>query len=177
MGPSPASGFLILALSLGLATPPLAAQGAPAARPPACQSSEHRQFDFWIGEWDVTLPNGKHAGTNTIRPILGGCVLQENWTGAGGLTGTSYNIYDQAGGRWHQTWVDSQGSLLELNGVFQDGKMVLAGEQKDSSGTSLQRITWTPTGSDQVRQLWEASNDGGKTWTVQFDGRYKRKAA
>jgi hypothetical protein len=165
------------ALLLALLPAPLPAQQPPAARPPACTSSEHRQFDFWIGDWDVTLPNGKHAGTNTIRPILGGCVLQENWTGAGGLTGTSYNIYDRNSRRWHQTWVDDQGSLLELNGGFADGRMVLSGEQEaeDSMGVSIQRITWTPTGSDQVRQLWESSTDGGKTWTVQFDGRYRRK--
>jgi len=33
------------------------------ARPAACTAPEHHQFDFWIGEWDVTLPNGKAAGT------------------------------------------------------------------------------------------------------------------
>jgi hypothetical protein len=33
------------------------------ARPAACTAPEHHRFDFWIGEWDVTLPNGKAAGT------------------------------------------------------------------------------------------------------------------
>lgn len=42
------------------------------ARPAACTEPEHHQFDFWIGEWDVTLPNGKAAGTNRIEPILNG---------------------------------------------------------------------------------------------------------
>ena len=145
------------------------------AHPPSCTSAEQHQFDFWIGDWEVTLPNGKHAGTNRIDPILSGCVLQENWSGAGGMHGKSYNIYDAKGHRWHQTWVDDRGSLLELNGGFEDGKMVLTGEQKDSSGTTLQRITWTPAGTGEVRQLWESSSDGGKTWAVQFDGRYRKK--
>jgi hypothetical protein len=168
----------LVATALALAAsaaPGLVAQQPPAARPPACTSAEHHQFDFWIGDWDVSLPNGNHAGTNKIQPILSGCVLQENWSGVRGLTGTSFNIYDAAGRRWHQTWVDDQGNLLELNGAYTDGKMVLSGEQKDTSGTTIQRITWTPTGKDLVRQLWEASADGGKTWTVQFDGRYRRK--
>ena len=81
-------------------TPP----AAPTVSP--CDSENHRQFDFWIGEWEVSS-NGQPAGTNSIQSILGGCALQENWRGAGpgGLTGTSFNIYDRANtftanGRW-----------------------------------------------------------------------------
>ena len=162
-------------MALTLGSGPVRAQRP--AHPPACTSAEHRQFDFWIGDWNVTLPNGKFAGTNRIESILTGCVLRESWSGARGMHGTSYNIYDAAGHRWHQTWVDDFGNLLQLNGTFEDGKMVLSGEQKDSTGTSLQRITWTPAGADQLRQLWESSSDGGKTWTVLFDGRYKRKGS
>ena len=91
------------------------------------------------------------------------------------MHGTSYNIYDATSHRWHQTWVDDVGSLLELNGTFRDGRMVLIGEQKSDSGATLQRITWTPNGKGEVRQLWEASSDGGKTWAVQFDGLYRKK--
>jgi hypothetical protein len=39
------------------------------------------------------------------------------------------------------------------------------------------RITWTPVAAGQVRQLWEASRDGGGTWSVVFDGKYARKGA
>jgi hypothetical protein len=159
---------------------PMAMISAPASaqqpsHPTACASAQHHQFDFWIGDWEVTLPNGKHAGTNQVEPILAGCVLRESWSGAGGMHGTSYNIYDASAHRWHQTWVDDHGTLLELNGTFENGKMVLTGEQKDTSGTTLQRITWTPSADGEVRQLWEASSDGGKTWAVQFDGRYRKK--
>jgi hypothetical protein len=37
------------------------------------------------------------------------------------------------------------------------------------------RIVWTALDSDQVRQLWETSSDGGKTWTVAFYGLYTRQ--
>ena len=113
------------ALSLALALWSSVAVAQQPARPPACTSAEHHQFDFWIGEWNVTLPNGKYAGTNRIEPILTGCVLRETWSGAGGMHGTSYNIYDAAARHWHQTWVDDGGSLLQLDGAFQDGKMVV----------------------------------------------------
>ena len=90
------------------------------------------------------------------------------------MHGTSYNIYDAAHRRWHQTWVDDGGNLLQLDGAFQDGKMVLIGEQKSDSATTLQRITWTPKGKE-VRQVWDTSTDGGKTWSVVFDGTYRKK--
>ncbi|HKI04525.1 MAG TPA: DUF1579 family protein [Thermoanaerobaculia bacterium] len=157
-------------------TPPATAPAAPA--PPACSGPEYRQFDFWIGDWDVKLPNGKVAGTNSIKSILGGCALQESWQGSGNINGHSFNIYDATAKSWHQTWVDNAGSLLNLNGGIQDGKMVLSGDSKDEKGTTVtNRITWTRIDADHVRQLWESSSDGGKTWEIAFDGMYTRKAS
>lgn len=153
---------------------PAAAQSAPT--PAQCREPEYRQFDFWVGEWDVTLPDGKTAGHNRIEPILGGCALRESWTGAGGLAGTSYNVYDRSRKVWHQTWVDGQGNLLQLEGGFASGRMTLQGETVDSAGAKArQRIIWEPTGPGGVRQLWETSSDGGATWTVAFDGRYRKR--
>lgn len=153
--------------------PPTAPAGGPCAAP------EYRQFDFWIGDWEVTQ-GGDQAGTNSIYPVYGGCALKENWqgTGEGGISGSSFNIYDQATQRWHQTWVDSSGSLLLLDGGLVDGSMVLTGQRptRDGSGQATHRITWTPNDDGSVRQLWEASKDGGSTWSVVFDGHYVRQA-
>jgi len=41
---------------------------------------------------------------------------------------------------------------------------------------TLGRMTFFPQ-DGTVRQLWEQSVDGGKTWSVAFDGLYTRKAA
>ena len=168
----PRAHLLLLLLLLGAT--PLAAQTAPPASP--CTAPEHRQFDFWVGDWEVQRRDGKVAGTNRIEPILGGCALRESWTGASGFAGTSYNVYDRSRKVWHQTWVDGQGNLLQLEGAWADGRMTLQGETVDSTGAkSRQRITWTPTAADQVRQLWETSTDGGATWSVIFDGRYRKQ--
>jgi hypothetical protein len=155
----------------------LAAQeAAPTVAPKACAAPEHRQFDFWLGEWEVTTPSGAPAGRNRIESILDGCVLRESWTGAKGGSGNSYNAYDRQSGRWHQTWVDNGGLVLRLDGSFADGKMILSGESRDSSGVRvLNRITWQETAPGAVRQLWETSRDGGGTWTVAFDGRYRKR--
>jgi len=143
---------------------------------PCAHDARYREFDFWLGDWDVKLPNGKVAGTNNIQSILGGCVLQESWKGAGKVEGHSFNIYDASTKRWHQTWVDNGGLLLELDGGFRDGKMVLEGETLDSTGAvQKQRITWEPLQGGKVRQHWQQSTDGGSSWTTLFDGTYTKR--
>ncbi len=118
------------------------------------------------------------VGHNRIEAAHGGCALIERWTSVAGVTGTSVNIYDRDRRRWHQTWVDSGGGLLQLDGSRVDTAIVLTGEAFDADApnqSSRQRITWTPLTGGRVRQLWESSSDGGKTWTVAFDGLYVRQ--
>ena len=167
--------LLSLALLLPLAVAAQEMDSDSPAPTNLCSSHEYQQFDFWIGDWSVTS-DGQLAGTNSIHPIHNGCALQENWqgTGEGGISGTSFNIYDQATGRWHQTWVDDSGTLLLLDGGLNDGVMVLSGQRptRDGSGVTQHRISWTPNADGSVRQLWEASKDEGGSWTVLFDGLY-----
>jgi hypothetical protein len=148
---------------------------APPVKPPGCTAPPHRQFDFWLGEWDVTDAKGKTAGRNRIVALHDGCVLQENWSGTGGFTGTSLNAYDAERKTWHQTWVDNSGGVLQLDGEFAAGKMLLRGETLDEGKKVLQRISWQPLPDGRVRQLWESSKDGGGTWAVAFDGYYARR--
>lgn len=150
----------------------VAAGGAVADKnaPSPCSAAEHHQFDFWIGHWEVFLPNGNKAGENRIESIEGGCALLEQWSGARGPTGKSLNIYDALRRVWHQTWVDSTGGLLVLEGQWADGRMVLS-----STAQPVQRITWSPQSDGSVRQVWESSKDGGKTWNTAFDGKYLKK--
>ena len=160
---------IFMSLLLGSLGP--AARAQPAT-PQPCSTPEHRQFDFWVGDWDVFDPTGKKLGTNSIKLALNKCVLHENWTGTG-MSGNSYNIYFAPEKRWHQTWVDTQGSLLELNGSFEAGKMVLSGEGPGATGgRTKHRITWSKLEGGRLRQVWESSGDGGGTWTVAFDGTY-----
>jgi hypothetical protein len=161
--------------AIGLLSASYAQAQTPPAPQPGCDAAVRRQFDFWVGEWNVTVA-GKQAGVNRIDKILDGCALLENWTGAGGMAGKSLNFYDPLRDQWHQTWVDDRGGSLGLDGTFTDGRMVLTGTKKNAKTgqTTINRITWTPLPADQVRQVWETSSDG-KSWTVAFDGLYIRK--
>lgn len=169
---------LLLVLLAALTT--VRAEDAHAADPPRvpCSRPEFRQFDFWVGEWEVTTPDGKPAGRNSVTRPLGDCVIQEHWVGARGGRGESYNTFDRVGGKWHQVWVDDSGTYLSLEGGLVGADMVLVGPQQTREGKPHQdRITWKPVGPDEVHQIWEVSADSGKTWTVQFHGVYRRAAS
>lgn len=142
---------------------------------PCTTRSESRQFDFWIGEWEVRNPKGQVAGSNSVQLILGDCVIAENWTGARGGSGKSFNFYDAGTGKWHQLWVDDRGGVLRLAGEYRDGAMRFEGETPAPNGQkTLERLTFTPMPDGRVRQFWEQSADG-KTWKVVFDGTYIKK--
>lgn len=142
---------------------------------PCAFTPEYKQFDFWVGEWDVQN-NGQRAGTNRIERILDGCVLLENWTSGLGGTGKSFNFYDASERRWQQTWVDSTGSVLNLYGEYKDNALRFSGETRAQGGArTLHRLTFFNLGPDRVRQLWEQSTDDGKTWKTVWDGTYTRK--
>ena len=153
----------------------LATAGATTAFAAPCDAPEHRQFDFWIGEWEVRTPDGKLAGNNRITRAYGGCVLQERYDTGRGYSGESLNTYDAARKVWHQTWVDTSGTLLLLEGGLRGDSMVLEGQTVDASrAVTRHRITWSPQSDGGVRQHWESTDAKGQ-WTTAFDGHYRKK--
>ncbi|MDX1644330.1 MAG: hypothetical protein R3244_08245 [Thermoanaerobaculia bacterium] len=142
-----------------------------------CSTDKAHQFDFWIGDWEVTTPDGQVAGRNEIVPLLDGCVLMENWVGTSGSKGTSYNFYNPRKERWQQFWVWQNGTTLETEGGLVDGSMVLEGESLDREGKPVvNRITFYDNPDGTVRQHWEISRDGGETWRTAFDGLYRKSS-
>jgi ketosteroid isomerase-like protein len=147
------------------------------APPAGCTRAEHRQFDFWAGDWIVTNARGDTVGTNRIQPISDGCALLEQWLGSGGVSGTSINFFEPATGRWNQLWIGGRGLVLRLEGGFQDGAMELNGTRKreTAQGAVLDRLRWTPANDGSVEQLWLLSSDEGKTWRDFFRGIYRKR--
>jgi len=146
---------------------------------PCRENSESRQFDFWIGVWDVFV-GGQQAGTNTIERMLGGCTLLENWTNVRGREGKSFNWVDRSSfreARWRQLWVDDSGNTLDYyGGRYVDDAMRFEGHTFSAQGDSIpQKLTFHNVHPDTVRQVFEQSNDGGASWVVTFDGLYVRR--
>ncbi len=93
-----------------------------------CSTNEYKQFDFWLGEWEVFNQKGVKVGENKIITMQDSCVIQENWTSSG-QTGTSYNFYNKVDSTWNQTYIDNLGTVIELKGTFQNNKMTLKSEK------------------------------------------------
>jgi hypothetical protein len=146
------------------------------AQTPPAPPPESRQFDFWIGDWEVFSSDGKKQGENRIERMADGWGLLENWTAANGTTGKSLNTWTPRTKRWQQFWVSAGGALELAGGLNDKGEMVLEGRFTRRDGQEqVNRITWTPNPDDTVRQHWQSSSDGGATWTTSFDGLYRKR--
>jgi ketosteroid isomerase-like protein len=144
----------------------------------ACSSPEYRQFDFWIGDWDVY-----DAGSNTssarvrVDRILNGCVLREHYEDNAGQVGESFTTYDVGRKVWHQTWVTNRGRLLTIEGGPEGGSIRLAGAYFRENGEEVRvRGVWTPVNGD-VRESAVVSSDAGRTWNPWFDLSFKPHSA
>lgn len=146
--------------------------------PPACAADEYQQFDFWLGDWQVTQRDGSVAGVNFIAKAYNGCVITEHYQVNGLPFGESLNAYDRVSKQWHQTWMDRNGNVLRLSGGIQGDSMVLSGSTIDSQGQpATHRITWTPQPDGTVIQHWQYKQDASTEWRTLFEGIYSRQAS
>jgi hypothetical protein len=165
---------------------------SPPPKPFDCTAPQHREFDFWVGEWDVVPnpetrpanapapPPGRKPASNVVEKAHRGCVLIENWDDRQGGTGQSFNLYDRVRQQWHQTWVDSNGGLHEYWGGLKDGNMVFIGQvplpaASRFAGRRIVRLTFYHLGPDKVRQFSESLSPDG-TWNASYDLIYTRRA-
>jgi tetratricopeptide (TPR) repeat protein len=142
---------------------------------PCRYSEKSRQFDFWIGEWDVKNVQGQPAGKSKIELTLGDCVILENWTSTGPAlySGKSINLYNTTSQKWIQTWFDDKGGLIEfINGEYKENKMIFV--TLPDSKNQITRLTFYNIGPDLVRQQFETTSDDGKTWKTTTDLSYHR---
>lgn len=144
-------------------------------RRPCMYSDRARQFDFWIGEWDVLNPLGQKAGTSVIQQFAEGCGVLENWTSTLGGNGKSINFYDPTTERWYQYWMGANGLPARYAGVYKDNAMRYEGETLAGANKVRTRLTFFNLDPNTVRQLAEQSTDDGKTWTTTYDFKYVRK--
>lgn len=149
------------------------------ATAPPCKAPEYRQLDFWLGNWDAYANGGRGpmVARDRVTSILNGCVVLERYTQFDGVTGESFNIYDNIRGVWHQTWVTNRGALLVLEGRFRGGVLTEYARSLNARGQSVRwRATWREQG-EGVREIAYTSTDAGENWKQAFDILFLRPAA
>lgn len=173
----------VAALVAGLGIEPFAGaqdlgEAAPQSASTSCEGDVYDDFDFWLGEWEVTTPDGQVAGTNSITKAEDGCLLIERWTGARGSTGQSYNFYDTGLQKWRQVWV-ARGATIDYAGkLTEEGEMRLEGKIAYRNGTTAPfRGSWTPQADGSVTQYFQQYNSETESWDDWFTGIYRRSAA
>ncbi len=145
-----------------------------------CSSPESKQFDFWIGKWNLewTGADGKiYHAKNEIKKILGGCVIAENFdaSNANGFAGKSFSVYNPSKAKWEQTWVDNSGGYMLFEGGMKEGKMILSMNKVDKNGNPvILRMVFSNIADDSLDWHWQRSTDKGKNWQNLWHLKYRR---
>lgn len=163
-----------------------AARSAPVD--PPCATPEAREFDFWLGDWDLAGRMRVRPGvdewretrsTNSIRSIMNGCVTLERFENRtpGAWAGMSVSSWNPHTRQWQQTWVDDQGGYITLAGAFADGRMILITPARalPSGDTAVNRMVFHDITGDRLQWDWEVSRDGGRNWEGMWTITYRRR--
>jgi ketosteroid isomerase-like protein len=148
---------------------------------PCMHDARAREFDFWVGDWDVRTTGAPPVGPaarNTVTIDDNGCVVTEHWVAPSGSEGQSFNLFDRSIGKWRQTWVDNSGGQHDYRGEIKDGNMLYIGDTPTPNGQLGRvptKLTFFHISADSVRQYSEQSADGGKTWAMAYDLMYVRR--
>ncbi len=167
------------------AQPPAAPPAAPAPPPAPCALAEMRQFDFWLGEWDLVSRFKQGDGTwteekatDSVRAVLGGCALYQEWQGtvAGqAVHGISLTSYAPDQRQWQQAWSDDSGpTLYVFTGGMEGDRMVLSRQVAVGGKPAVRRQVFSNIQPDGFDWVYEQSADGG-AWTPMWTIRYTRK--
>lgn len=141
--------------------------------------SNFQRLAFWVGDWEVVDSTGAHYAVQRVHAILDSCAITADWTSRGGYEGMNVSAFDRRSGEWRQVYLSNQ--------AFPEG-VELRRSDPTYSGPGLRfvalldpgpavpkrsRVTILPLPDHRAMQLFEDSNDGGKTWHVQFKAEHR----
>jgi hypothetical protein len=188
------ASFALAALLCLTATAQAAAQAETSAAPSpgfpvaADLPPEARQFDFWIGTWDVNLriQQDDASWRDSIRseariyPILRGKAVLELWDSAP-IKGFSLRHFDPAKDKW-VLWLNwpsnNRANTGSLEGTFRHGRgEFFSSSTRPDGTTSMSRYSFSDITADSLRWDDAFSSDGGKTWTNSWIMEFSRTAA
>lgn len=172
----------------------LALVAAVAAQPnvsPTLGTPGPRQFDFWVGEWDVAnwwwRDGGKwvKGGDATCKAygILDGAAVIEHWQGYAGSSfryGYSVRAFDPDKKRWVLVlnWpaLPDRTGFGTLEGTFTHGRGRFYSSFKTSDGKDGEsRYSFSDISREKLRWDSATTRDGRRTWHTDWIMRFTRR--
>jgi hypothetical protein len=172
----------VLVCGLGLALPlPLPAE--PASDVAAKRDGQH-DFDFEVGIWKTHLKRLVHplSGSTAWVELDGTTVVRRVWNGranlaeletdaaSGHLQVLSLRLYDPQSRQWSLNTANAKSGALGVPtiGEFKDGRGEFFDQESFNGRTILVRNVWSDITADSCRFEQSFSDDGGKTWEVNW---------
>ena len=168
---------------LGLARQNSGASNAGTQSARAEHDGQH-DFDFDIGTWKTHLRRLVHplTGSTTWIELEGTTVVRKVWNGranlaeleADGPTGhiqvLSLRLYNPEAHQWSLNSANSKGGILSQPtiGEFKNGRGEFFDQETFNGRTILVRNVWSDITPDSCRFEQAFSDDGGKTWELNW---------
>jgi hypothetical protein len=177
-----ASKFGVLICAAVLSVPAHSAtETAPAA---AERRDGQHDFDFEIGVWKTHLKRLTHplSGSSSWVELDGTTVVRKIWDGranlaelttdaaSGHLQVLSLRLYDPRARQWSLNTANANNGSLGVPtiGEFKDGRGEFFDQEAINGRTILVRNVWSDITADSCRFEQAFSDDGGKTWEVNW---------
>ena len=168
----------LLACAAALRAAPEASAAAPAER-----DGSH-DFDFELGSWNIHLKRLAHrlSGSHEWVSFDGTSVTRKVWDGrsqleefetdsAGGhIEGLTLRLYNPTTHEWRLYWANSKVGIMDPPqvGRFSNGTGEFYATDTYEGRTVLVRFVWTKTDTASPHFEQAYSEDGGKTWEVNW---------
>jgi hypothetical protein len=160
------------------------AQSGGALQKAAPRDGQH-DFDFEIGKWNIHLKRMLHPltgtaewmefdGTSVTRPLWDGRANIEEFETANGadrVEGMTLRLYDPKAHQWSLYWASGRLGQLSLPatvGEFRDGVGEFFDEEPINGRQILVRFQWSRMTANSAHFEQAFSEDGGKTWEVNW---------
>jgi hypothetical protein len=168
------SRFIFFAILTGLT---FATSAFAAAESASCaKNPEVRQFDFWLGQWNVAAAGSSGNAHSTVTLSLDQCLIVENWDGGRGHSGRNIFGYSADDKSWYGMFADNEGRVhVFTSGRVLPGSAEFQGPSRGPNGESvLNRLKVLRVSPGKIEQTWEKSADNGTSWNVVFRAEYSR---
>ena len=168
----------------GLAQQNSGASTTSAKQTPTERDGQH-DFDFEVGSWKIHLKRLLHplTGSTTWVEFDGTSITRKVWDGradleefetdspAGGhIEGLTLRLYNPQSHQWSLYWANSKNGTIDPPqiGQFKNGRGEFFGQDTLNGKAILVRFIWSDTTTNSPHFEQSFSDDGGKTWEVNW---------